>query len=339
MDTTIQNTQTNRLDYISWIQFVGVISVIFGHSMNSIDVPLWLVNIKGWVYTYHMPLFFFVSAYLFSYLGGFERRGYKGTFKSKFERLLVPYIIWNVAFFAPKILMSDYIPETVEWTPEYFIKLFFSPRDNILGHTWFLFALFEMYVLAILFEKLRNTRQLWIPVLAMLIILNCFGINDRFLAVGDIMKNAIFFWVGLLLGGAKKETIIDWANNKAFFVSLIILVVGCTVIWTFNKSMLINLLILGFSILLLLGVLQIRYGIKWSFIDFVSQNSFCIYIVHWPILMVIRFVFYQKLEVAPIPSTAIMFFGGIALASIVAWTLRRCKTPFMKKINKFVFGM
>lgn len=204
MDTAIQNTQTNRLDYVSWIQFVGVISVIFGHSMNSIDVPGWLLDMKLWVYTYHMPLFFFVSAYLFSYLGGFERRGYKETFKSKFERLLVPYIIWNVAFFAPKILMSDYITDTVEWTPEYFLRLFLCPRENILGHTWFLFALFEMYVLAILFEKLKNVRQLWIPVLAMLIIVNCLSKYNTFLAVGDIMKNAVFFWAGLLLGGGKK---------------------------------------------------------------------------------------------------------------------------------------
>lgn len=140
-------------------------------------------------------------------------------------------------------------------------------------------------------------------------------------------------------GGAKKETIIEWANNKAFYVSLIILVIGCTAIWVSPKSMPINTLILGFSILFLLGVLQIRYGIKWSYIEFVSRNSFCIYIVHWPILMIIRFVFYQKLDMASIPTTAIMFLGGIALASFMAWMLRRCKTPFMRKINKFVFGM
>ena len=83
-----------RLGFISFIQFVGVLSVIYGHSMNSLDVPQWLLETKYWVYTYHMPLFFLVSAYLFSYYGGFGHKGgYKGTLWAKFERLIIPYII------------------------------------------------------------------------------------------------------------------------------------------------------------------------------------------------------------------------------------------------------
>lgn len=331
--------QNNRLDYVSWIQFIGVMSVIFGHSMNSIDVPDWLYQVKMWVYTYHMPLFFLISAYLFSYLGGFERHGYKETFKGKFSRLLLPYIIWNVAFFVPKIMMADYIPETVEWTPEYFVKLFLSPRDNILGHTWFLCALFEMFVLAILFEKLRKYKQLWIPVLVTLIVLNCFGYYQRFLAIDDLMKNAVYFWVGLLLGGVKKDTIVEQGKNDAFFISLIVLVVGFTSIWIFDHKMMINTLALGFSILFLLGVLQIRYSIKWSFMEFVSRNSFCIYIVHWPVLMVIRMVVYQKIHVAPIPSMLCMLILGIGISAGIAWILRQFKSPFMNGIKKVVFGM
>lgn len=331
--------QKQRLDYVSWIQFIGVMSVIFGHSMNSIDVPEWMFQIKMWVYTYHMPLFFLVSAYLFSYLGSFERHGYKETFKGKFMRLLVPYIIWNVVFFFPKILMADYIPETVEWTPQYFVKLFLSPRDNILGHTWFLCALFEMFVLAIALEKIRKHKQLWIPMTLLLVVLNCFGVSERFLAVGDLMKNGIYFWIGLLLGGVKQVDLICFGKSNCTFWGLLLLVAILTGVWIYDNTMLINTQMLGFSVLFLLGALQMKYGIKWSFIEFVSRNAFCIYIIHWPILMVIRLIVYQKLHVAPIPSMICMLLGGIAIAAGIAWILRHFKSPFMKTINKIVFGM
>lgn len=331
--------QKKRLDYVSWIQFIGVMSVIFGHSMNSIAVPEWLHDVKMWVYTYHMPLFFLVSSYLFSYLGGFERHGYKETFKGKFSRLLLPYIIWNVAFFVPKIMMVDYIPETVEWTPEYFFKLFLSPRDNILGHTWFLCALFEMFVLTIALEKIRKNKQLWIPMTLLLVVLNCFGVSERFLAVGDLMKNGIYFWIGLLLGGVRKENLVSYGKSNYTLWSLILLVAVLTCVWIYDSTMLINTQMLGFGVLFLLGALQMKFDIKWLFIEFVSRNAFCIYIIHWPILMVIRLIIYQKMHVAPIPSMLCMLVLGIGISAGIAWILRQFKSPFMNGVKKVVFGM
>ena len=334
-----------RLDYISWIQFIGVMCVIFGHSMNDITVPEIFKEIKAWIYVFHMPLFFLVSGYLFSYTGGFEHKnGYWGTLKGKFFRLVVPYFIWNVLFIAPKILMSDYMNDQIELSPQYFGMLMLYPRNNILGHTWFLFALFEMFIIAILFEKWRKNRLLWIPVACILVVINCFGITDRFLAVGDLMKNGIFFWIGLLLGTINTEQLKKVATNSTLFMWVMAIILGCTTIWIFNhegfeSKMPVNTLLLGVAIILMLGIMQMKWGMKGGIIEFVSRNSFAIYIMHWPILMVIRFIFYQKIHLAPIPTMLIMFFGGFAIAVGLAWLFRQFKSPFMKGFNKVVLGM
>ena len=55
--------------------------------------------------------------------------------------------------------------------------------------------------------------------------------------------------------------------------------------------------------------------------------------------MVIRLIIYQKLHVAPIPTMLIMFFGGLAIASGIAWVFRQFKSPFIKGLNKVVLGM
>lgn len=334
-----------RLEYVSWIQFIGVLCVIFGHSMNSIDVPELFKTIKAWIYIFHMPLFFLVSGYLFSYTGGFGHKGgYIGTLKNKFTRLIVPYLIWNILFIVPKILMADFTNDQVKLTPEYFGMLMLYPRNNILGHTWFLFALFEMFVISILLERWKNNRLLWIPVACILIVLNCFGVTDRFLAAGDLMKNGIFFWIGMLLGTLEVEKLKSIATNRELMIWTSAIVVGCTIIWSFThdgfkSSMPVNVLLLGFSILFLFGMLQVKYGIRGGLIEFVSRNSFAIYIVHWPILMTIRFLLYQKMHLSPVATMLIMFVGGFAIAAGLAWLFRQFKSSFMKGFNKVVLGM
>lgn len=341
----MSETAKKRLSFISFIQFVGVLSVIYGHSMNSIDVPQWLLETKYWVYTYHMPLFFLVSAFLFSFYGGFEHKGgYKKTLCAKFERLIVPYIIWNLLFIAPKYFLADYSVDHIEFSVGYFVDIFLSPRKNILGHTWFLFALFEMFILAILFEKIKGNKRLWIPFTIILTVIYCFGANELLLAIGDLMKNAIYFWIGLLLGSIEVDKLIILAKDKTVVFSLLFIAFAGTIIWAFNhdgmiSSMLINTCSLGFSVILLLGVLQINFNINNRFIEFVSVNSFAIYIMHWPILMIIRAVVYHTLHWPPVACMLAMLVGGMAIATGIAYLLRKIDWPFMKGIRKYVFGM
>lgn len=333
-----ENRTSERIDYITWLQFIGVMSVIFGHSMNSIDVPTWLVKIKEWIYTYHMPLFFFVSAYLFSYKGGFKRNGYFSTFKNRFTRLIVPYVLWNGAFIIPKIMMSAYINDQVVLSPAYFLRLMLNPRENILGHTWFLFALFEMFIIAILLEKIRENTQLWFPVFAFLIVLNCFGIRNRFLAIGDLMKNAIYFWSGLVLGGIDKDSFDKYCRKNGLLLSVSLAVAFFSVVWYLDNSMLINTLALGVSALCLFALIQMKYEIRHPYIEFVSRNAFPIYITHWPIMMVIRFVVYTKLHLSPLLSQIIMLIGGVVIASVFAFALTKIKNEKLKVLRRYVFG-
>ena len=333
----------SRIAFISFLQFIGVISVIFGHSMNGISAPGLLTDIKAWIYTWHMPLFFFVSAFLFAYKGGYDQ-GYKNVLSKRFWRLLVPYVIWNAAFIIPKYLLmpllGDVTKDTaVEFSVQYFIRIILRPRDNILGHTWFLFALFEMFLIAILFDKARRKKELWIPITLVLIIINCFGVENRWLAVGDLMKNGVFFWCGLLLGSFKPDDVATWLKDKWLVGSAILIVIGSTIVWIFNSDLNINTVVLGITVLFLFMIIQLLSGIRGGLIEFVSRNSFPIYIMHWPIIMVLRLFFYQKIGLPPVPSMIINLVLGFGIAYGITYLLRKIKTPWIQKICTVVFGM
>lgn len=303
-------------------------------------MPPFLYSMRAWVYTFHMPLFFLVSAYLFAFYGSFSHKdGYRGTLKGKFSRLMLPYIIWNAAFVLPKVLFANYITDEVQLSLPYFLKLAVFPRENILGHTWFLFVLFELFVLAIIFEKFRAKRQLWIPLLALLILINCFGVEGRLLAVEDVLKNAVFFWIGLMLGSFNVADLQKWGKDTLLFVALLLLAVIGTAVWVYNPWMNINIVILAVAMIIAIGMIQIRYSIDGNLIKFMSRNAFAIFILHWPVMLVIRLVFYQKLHLAPLPTIALMFVGGLTISMLIAWLVRKCSTPIMNGFAKVVLGM
>ncbi len=330
---------TNRLSFISWIQFLGVLSVIFGHSMNDIAVPDFFVDIKSWVYTYHMPLFFLLSAFLLSHKGGFARKGYKATFKNRAVRLLVPYAFWNALFLVPKILLSEFTNDKITLSADYFLKIILHPRNNVLGHTWFLCGLFLMFIIAIPLEKAANKKSLYFPVTCALVVLNCVGIPSSLLAASDLAKNAIFFWAGLLLGKVDIDKIINWCKDKAFAISMTVLVLVSTVFWVIRPEVSINALVLGLAVLIWFAVIQINLNINNRFIEFVSLYSFPIYIMHWPVMMVVRAVIYTTLHVPAIPSMVIMFLCGLFIPCAVVAILRKFKFKPIQALVKLFLGI
>ncbi len=74
----------NRIAWIDSVKGIGILLVVLGHS----GVPEWA---KSLIFTFHMPLFFFLSGYLFNYTK--YRSDVYWFIKTKFLRLASPYII------------------------------------------------------------------------------------------------------------------------------------------------------------------------------------------------------------------------------------------------------
>ena len=49
-----------RVDYLDYAKGIAIILVVLGHIFSG-------GNIKTYIYSFHMPLFFIISGYLFNY--------------------------------------------------------------------------------------------------------------------------------------------------------------------------------------------------------------------------------------------------------------------------------
>lgn len=96
-----------RIDYIDAVKGFAIFFVVFAHALvwNITDASLIITkdlvsdtNIKVggiiWhaIYSFHMPLFFFVSGYLFR-VGKTSKNDISSNVKKKVQRLLLPYFI------------------------------------------------------------------------------------------------------------------------------------------------------------------------------------------------------------------------------------------------------
>lgn len=136
----------------------AMILVVAGHSgMNDEFKTLW---IRRWIYSFHMPLFFLISGYIFS-LTTPEKKlramSYIGFIKKKAVRLLIPFLFVNTAIFIIKAtLIGDkemmQHPTTLS-IDDFIHTTLFAPQ----GYLWFLPALFMIFLFVfILYRVLRK---------------------------------------------------------------------------------------------------------------------------------------------------------------------------------------
>lgn len=123
--------------------------VVIGHSDITLDFKeLWIYK---WVYSFHMPLFFFISGFLFCLTMPADRLRMTsmGSFiRKKAIRLLIPFLFINTLIFIVKsTLVSDtsLMQHPVALNLESAIDAtFFHP----MGFMWFLPALFSIFFIA-----------------------------------------------------------------------------------------------------------------------------------------------------------------------------------------------
>ena len=90
-----------KIDWLAVVQGLGMLLVVIGHvSLTNIpgdpNTPI-ATAIEQTIYTFHMPLFIFISGWLFYHTCIDRRKPYQDMFVSKVKRLAVPFLAFTLA--------------------------------------------------------------------------------------------------------------------------------------------------------------------------------------------------------------------------------------------------
>lgn len=136
--------------------------VVAGHSDITPDYKeLWIFK---WAYSFHMPLFFFISGYLFCLTNPVEKMiqngAYSAFIKKKVSRLLMPFLFINSLIFIIKAtLITD--PSIMQHPATLDIYSFIDTTFlHPTGFMWFLPALFMVFTISFPLYRFVKTDRL-----------------------------------------------------------------------------------------------------------------------------------------------------------------------------------
>ena len=127
-----------RVEWIDKAKGIGILLVILGHTFCPESISFWL-------YSFHIPLFFFLSGYVFK----IKTLNFPTFVKNKITSLLIP------AFFMEIIIIIYSYVESLIFNTNYSINLlsrilgiFIQRRGGVLSFgPWFLICLFTVQIL------------------------------------------------------------------------------------------------------------------------------------------------------------------------------------------------
>jgi fucose 4-O-acetylase-like acetyltransferase len=190
----VQAPAGGRDAWVDYAKAIGILLVVYGHvarGLYSAGIPMHAAlyeRVDSIIYSFHMPLFFFLSGLYFFH--SLKRRGPAALAANKLDTILYPYLLWSLIQGLTEVGLSQYTTGTATLSE---VLALWNPRVQF----WFLYALLLVVLTAIL--VFRNDS--W-PLLAAVFATSALGYVYQehipsALHSDYVVKNFIFFGLGI----------------------------------------------------------------------------------------------------------------------------------------------
>lgn len=334
-------TDRKNSTLLSFLQAFGILLVVVGHSFYGNPTAF----INRWIYTFHMPLFMFLSGFLLSY--GVVRKGIpladvalfgkNGFVLSKVKRLLVPYIAISSLAFLPKSLMNAYTIHPVDVSLTSYLHSLLYPWDNAIIFFWFLPTLFLVFMLVILAAK--GLKKGHIPleygVVASLLLLLFNPLKEvTFLNIGGVATYLFYFVLGYYVSLRKIDVLLGrktWFIGTVTFIASVLLVT-LPDFWGKGPLAAVN----GIAFCLVLGTMYVQYQAR--FMHHLFGASYAIYLFSWFPQVLSQQVFLQVTHAHWLFGTALSIVTGLYLPWLIYRWMIANKTTRLGRAVAFLTG-
>lgn len=205
-----------RINWLSILQGWAMLLVVIGHASlrSEMDGTIWY-NAAGnfcyrFAYSFHMPLFIFISGFLFSYTRMRKRSSYIALLKSKAVKFGIPFLVFTIAGIVLKDIFASYMERPTEMGINAFFHAVIYPQDGPMGEFWFLAVIMWYFILSPILKLLcRNIVSAAVGCIAFAA-LNLFEpIRTELFCISIAQQYIIYFFAGML---CEKYGIIERVN-------------------------------------------------------------------------------------------------------------------------------
>jgi fucose 4-O-acetylase-like acetyltransferase len=318
-----------KLTHVILLRAFTIILVVVAHSTrgsnapdpylyNPIHTPLIEVLLLQYVYSFHMPLFFWISGYVF-YFSTVEKRDRVNPIlelSKKIKRLIIPLYATAFLVFLPTVLYFGH----PDGSFSYMCKKFLLGKD--IGHLWFLKSLFYIFVLVIPVCNLTKRMSSFQSIVA------CFALLVASMSrvlFPHFLRDLFFFLLGYFtrrfvgtstIGNPLLLFIIFFISHFSLFAATKLdLIPGY-----FNLSLRYITPILGIYFMYFLTVNLSRLTLRkhiWNTVSLIDSSSYTIYLFHATFIFIVLYIY------SFVPSSNVLFriipsvLLGIALPIVI----------------------
>lgn len=279
-----------RLDNL---KVFATLLVVLGHvgvfysNLGVLPFPIQPgIKVLTWlIYSFHMPLFFFISGVIYEICIKKGKYGDVGKFLGKkSRRLLLPYLFWGVVVVTP---VMEVLGFTEDSAGRYVVYSILLGRNN--RHLWYLLSLFCMFVLTDAIRRVVKNRKIWWGVLAVAVAAALlYNHAPGIFNIGSTMRCWVYFVAGIILeeNGMLRKDVKKEAALPLAIIGVVFLLFW-SVLGSFN-SPLQRLVVssLGIAVCFMISGLAAPLP-EGQFYRVIHRDSFGIYLAHPMIIYVL----------------------------------------------------
>lgn len=316
-----------------------MICVVIGHCDITDDYKkLWIFK---WVYSFHMPVFFFISGYLFALTNPKDKTEQNSTIKflkKKFKRLFIPFLFINsVIFLIKATLIND--KNMMQHPVSLNIKSFiYSTFIHPLGFMWFLPALLVIFcIIYPLHSHMQEFNHKYSIILLLMAIASgvfyAFIPSIEFMQISRGIYYSSYFILGILYYIYKSYT--DYVIKKFWYV-LLPLFISISVSLIFPKY------ISAISGILMCTIIGLLFEKKCNTtLINLSELCYSVFLLsYFPQMLIRGPIAHTYNHINQYLLSALSFFVGIGIPIIIGLFIIKLskKNNFLKKTS-FILGI
>ncbi|MBR5638399.1 MAG: acyltransferase [Muribaculaceae bacterium] len=191
MDPSLRKLQHKRLATLDIARIACVILVVIGHY-DPAEAPSHYSNMLKVIYTFHMPVFLFISGYL--YIITRREESFKTFITKKIKRLAIPYLVTSTIIITIKLLSQGNARVDHPVTAWSYLKMFYLPEAGYF--LWFIIALFVMFVVVYFFKSKQARLILFLFSFLISLLPSC-GID--ILCLRQTQEMMVYFMTGVVI--------------------------------------------------------------------------------------------------------------------------------------------
>lgn len=292
---------------------IGMFLVVLGHSISdTVYFNSFFKYIFLLIYSFHMPLFFFISGFcavkIFSKVTLSEKLDFIYT---RFKRLMIPYFFVGVMYIPIKIFASDFMTKQFDLS-EFFLN--FLLGENPHSQLWTLYALFVVSVLVIIFKSSDKTKNKLFFIFSLIIALLSTFLPSCILQ--NIMLEFFFFTCGCFL--AKDKNFKQIPMSFSIFIISIISLVLLNFIFEIHGDNSLKIVTGLTGIYLVCFISKHLEKKNYIFFDIIGNYSIDIYILANIFQVSVRVIFLNKLGFSPYFCLLLSILFGILFPIVIS---------------------